>query len=794
MAVAKKELPTEYINIAIVGDKDTGVLSLRRRLVEGTFTPYEKSISKHGSTFYTTLNQSGREIKLAVGSEGDGRLLDTKRTYFEKTSVISRGANAFIIAVDVTNKRSLDSIEQYVKKIRADYSEQTPITIVATKNDLPEAIHAFDLKTLQAKAKELNVPLVVGSSKTGEGLGNVLRETCHQVRAQRKQNQTGALKRETILRKKHLDNPKLIARMRDLHKKLGEELLGKDLSDTHDLQKANRYNFLSNLIKMNENADLKESVRSVMLQTDDEVINDVIAKGSFFNRNPLNVLLTDILGSDPELFYKKALDQQSPPGLSLRATMAHQTLAFDTKDPITYQNRFKELESVPNSPYFALSVGTTYSSSAAGSSHEGKVLDSVHGAYTTEGDNITGLVIAVADGFGGHRSAAEDDDIATAAQIATQLAATELSKFSSPDELTDEVLIGIANKIGDAINSTGRGQSTTLACGRVFIMPDGQRQFVGFNVGDSLIATWNPKEKKVQTLLPGVNDGRSPAPINGFNKDECRIARAVLSEHDKLFAMTDGVYEEVAKETPFTNSKGAKFKSYELDEEKITAILTSLPEDLAVNEYSKALLTAAAALIDEQKDKSAKKGDDAAMAVFDLSTISFTEAASIHLENKKLLEDAVYHAKIYEGDGKAESDYTKARTNYTAVYRKAAEQENYVDQFRSIIGLGQLNVSLSHHLQKHPSGFQQDLKQRVLPYALQLVELINKTPAYELESLRTHHVLTEVTQFLQQTLKTSQSVPTARWEMAEKKEDVESQIENAISQISSTSGYTLHSP
>ena len=139
------------------------------------------------------------------------------------------------------------------------------------------------------------------------------------------------------------------------------------------------------------------------------------------------------------------------------------------------------------------------------------VLDACFAAYTIDDKkDVTGCVLAIGDGAGGHFGEdVQDQAIARASHFATKYSVRLMGAFQDPDTLKKS-LHTVIQQISGAVkrkyrrNRDGIAMSqeqTTLAAVRIFNYEDHVR-VIEFNVGDSMIMSWHPESKLCQTLLP----------------------------------------------------------------------------------------------------------------------------------------------------------------------------------------------------------------------------------------------------------------------------------------------------
>ena len=122
-----------YTDQQLPRSQGVGKTSLVHRYVKNAFIPPEKAQSTIGANFLTTtLNEpeSGSNIRLQIwDTAGQERFRSISRLYY-------RGANAAILAYDVTSKKSFDDMGVWLKELRDNCGGDMIIHIVGTKTDM----------------------------------------------------------------------------------------------------------------------------------------------------------------------------------------------------------------------------------------------------------------------------------------------------------------------------------------------------------------------------------------------------------------------------------------------------------------------------------------------------------------------------------------------------------------------------------------------------------------------------------------------------------------------------------
>jgi small GTP-binding protein len=122
---------SDYIfKIIIVGDASTGKTSLTHRYLSGIFVDSPR-LTIGVDFFSKKIKMNGKRIKLQIWDFGG------EERYRFLLPTYSKGANGALILYDITSKKTLDHIPDYVKIIREN-AGNIPIMAIGSKVDLEE--------------------------------------------------------------------------------------------------------------------------------------------------------------------------------------------------------------------------------------------------------------------------------------------------------------------------------------------------------------------------------------------------------------------------------------------------------------------------------------------------------------------------------------------------------------------------------------------------------------------------------------------------------------------------------
>ena len=152
--------------IVLIGDGAVGKTSIRRRYMgEGFKADF---LATMGADFaYLKTKIDGNTIEFSIWDlAGQPAFRRVMKSYY-------KGAMGALAIYDVTQPKSLDSLDSWVTEVRelSDTFSDLPVVLVGNKIDLRDEIPS-SLKSLQGfvKSKSLNADFVETSAKTGEAI------------------------------------------------------------------------------------------------------------------------------------------------------------------------------------------------------------------------------------------------------------------------------------------------------------------------------------------------------------------------------------------------------------------------------------------------------------------------------------------------------------------------------------------------------------------------------------------------------------------------------------------------
>eukprot|EP01080_Neovahlkampfia_damariscottae_P002697 gene2697-3893_t len=128
----KLKKPDEYfekVRISVIGSVASGKSALTKKFINGWF---EMAYNPTLEDFYR--KDMKRNYLLDILDTASQENYTTKRIAFTKS------CNAFLLCIDMTNKTSLDSVEEILKGIKQHCNEIARIILVCTKCDLKDKI------------------------------------------------------------------------------------------------------------------------------------------------------------------------------------------------------------------------------------------------------------------------------------------------------------------------------------------------------------------------------------------------------------------------------------------------------------------------------------------------------------------------------------------------------------------------------------------------------------------------------------------------------------------------------
>ena len=154
-----------FYKILVIGESNVGKTSIILRYTDNEFK--NSGISTCGVDVkckYVSLDDL--KIRLDIwDTAGQERFRGLAKNYF-------RGANAFILVYDITNKNSYDKLKGWMNDAKEKIQNEYKMIVVGNKTDCKNE-REVDYETLEEFGKKNNVLYMEVSAKTGEGIDKV---------------------------------------------------------------------------------------------------------------------------------------------------------------------------------------------------------------------------------------------------------------------------------------------------------------------------------------------------------------------------------------------------------------------------------------------------------------------------------------------------------------------------------------------------------------------------------------------------------------------------------------------
>lgn len=158
-------VPDYTFKLIIVGDASTGKTSLTHRYLSGIFVDSPRLTI--GVDFFSKKIklEDGKRVKLQIWDFGG------EERYRFLLPTYSKGANGALILYDITMKKTLEHIPEYVKIVREN-SGNIPIMLIGAKLDLEEYRQISTNEGIDAAKSNGLASFVEVSSKTNLNIDN----------------------------------------------------------------------------------------------------------------------------------------------------------------------------------------------------------------------------------------------------------------------------------------------------------------------------------------------------------------------------------------------------------------------------------------------------------------------------------------------------------------------------------------------------------------------------------------------------------------------------------------------
>ena len=148
---------SHLFKILLLGDERVGKTALRYRFCKDYFAP--GYLATAGFDYSTrTVLMEGERIKVQIWDVSGDKMYDQMRKGYY------RGANAFILVYDVTNKDSFANVERMLKELAMGDQSEAPKIIIGNKSDLGHK-RKVDFSSAAEWADGCRIPIMETSSK-----------------------------------------------------------------------------------------------------------------------------------------------------------------------------------------------------------------------------------------------------------------------------------------------------------------------------------------------------------------------------------------------------------------------------------------------------------------------------------------------------------------------------------------------------------------------------------------------------------------------------------------------------
>ena len=164
--------------VIVLGDGAVGKTSIVHRYVTDKFQKrYTATIGVDilNKTVKVTKEVTDYEVNLNLWDIGGQDSFKLVRGKFYKQAI------AALLIFDVTNRRSFENLEAWIKEAYDNVEQQIPFVMIGNKIDLTDS-RAVPTEEIQKKAKDLGIALVIETSAvTGEGIDQAFNYLAHTI-------------------------------------------------------------------------------------------------------------------------------------------------------------------------------------------------------------------------------------------------------------------------------------------------------------------------------------------------------------------------------------------------------------------------------------------------------------------------------------------------------------------------------------------------------------------------------------------------------------------------------------
>ena len=153
------------IKVVLVGDASVGKTSIVSKFVSGNVPTNPRATIGSGCQD-KTVNYKGKDYVLNIWDTAG------QETYRNLVPMYFRGAQVAIIVVDMTLKKSLQSVDYWIKQVNEYSNGSMSLILVANKVDLTEK-YEYGIEAVEEFANKYDIPYVQTSAVTGVGIDSV---------------------------------------------------------------------------------------------------------------------------------------------------------------------------------------------------------------------------------------------------------------------------------------------------------------------------------------------------------------------------------------------------------------------------------------------------------------------------------------------------------------------------------------------------------------------------------------------------------------------------------------------
>ncbi|CAL5228413.1 g11543 [Coccomyxa viridis] len=173
------EKSKQKAKFVLLGEGRVGKTSLVSRIIHNTFNDSQQATVQAAFTS-KTVEVDKQQVEVAFwDTAGQERFHSLAPLYY-------RDADAALLVYDITDKQTLQQVQNWVKELQAMVGAIT-LTILGNKSDMAKQ-QAVAEEEARGYAQSIGAEHHYVSAKTGEGISAALRQTVHRVLQRRSQH------------------------------------------------------------------------------------------------------------------------------------------------------------------------------------------------------------------------------------------------------------------------------------------------------------------------------------------------------------------------------------------------------------------------------------------------------------------------------------------------------------------------------------------------------------------------------------------------------------------------------